>query len=101
MIFQHDDIDLKKVSELAIEYQINEVYLFGSSLRDDFNIDSDIDILIAFKDDVHYSYFDLCDLQEKFEALFHRKIDLVEKEGLINPYRRSEILRTARLIYAA
>ena len=27
-------------------------------------------------------------------------VDLVEKEGLRNPYRRSEILRTAKVLYA-
>jgi hypothetical protein len=28
-------------------------------------------------------------------------VDLVEKEGLRNPYRRREILSTAQVIYAA
>lgn len=101
MGLQSSEIDFKTVSELAVEYQLSEIYLFGSALREDFSAVSDIDLLITFKADVHYSYFEFCELKERLEALFHRKIDLVEKAGLINPYRRSEILKTARLIYAA
>ena len=37
----------------------------------------------------------------ELEAMFKRPVDLVEKEGLRNPYRRSEILSTARVVYAA
>lgn len=101
MLFQQSEINKQEVSELAAEYHINEVYLFGSALREDFGADSDIDLLISFNGDVHYSCFELFELQEKFEALFLRKIDLVEKESLTNPYRRNEILKTAKLIYVA
>lgn len=95
------DIDEKLLAEVAQEFQICELSLFGSVLRDDFNQESDIDILIVFKEGVQYSYFDICDLQEKLEALCNRKIDIVEKASLKNPYRRSEILKNARIIYAA
>jgi hypothetical protein len=94
------EIDTQKIAEIAQEYNISELCLFGSVLRDDFNSKSDIDILISFADKVEYSFFDLCELKEKFEELFKRKVDLIEKESLINPYRRSEILNTARRIYA-
>ncbi|MDP8210731.1 MAG: nucleotidyltransferase domain-containing protein [Candidatus Stygibacter australis] len=79
---------------------IQELALFGSVLRSDFNAHSDIDILVSFQKGAALSYFDLCDLQED-EKLFNRKIDLVEKGSLKNPYRRTEILKSARRIYAA
>ena len=101
MQFPKVEIDVLKIAGIAKKYQINELYLFGSVLRDDFNSSSDIDILVSFAEDVEYSYFDLCDLQEKLEAIFQRKVDIIEKESLKNPYRRSEIFRTARKIYAA
>ena len=93
-------IDENKIADIALKFQIQELYLFGSVLRDDFNAQSDIDILLVFKENVSYSFFELYDLKEKLEALFSRKIDLVEKKGLKNPYRRKEILSTARKIYA-
>jgi predicted nucleotidyltransferase len=34
-------------------------------------------------------------------ALFGRDVDLVEKEGLRNPFRRRNILETREVIYAA
>ncbi|MEG4588200.1 hypothetical protein QUA54_23715 [Microcoleus sp. MOSTC5] len=39
-------------------------------------------------------------MQEEIENLFHRPVDLVEKKLLINPYLRSNILKTYRVIYA-
>ncbi|WP_179228579.1 hypothetical protein [Leptolyngbya ohadii] len=43
---------------------------------------------------------DLMKMQEEIEALFGRKVDLVRKKYLKNPYRRHEILKTQKVIYA-
>lgn len=91
----------KELIELAKQFKVKQLYLFGSVLREDFNAQSDIDIMVVFDSDTEFSYFDLYDFKEKLQQLFNRRIDLIEKDGLINPFRRSEILSTARLIYAA
>ena len=75
--------------------------MFGSALRDDSSSGSDVDLMVVFEDDAHLSLFDLVDLQAELEQLLERPVDLVEKAGLTNPYRRAEILRTAKTIYAA
>ena len=85
--------------EILKGYAVEELYLFGSILREDFTNESDVDILISFKKNSNYSLFDLMDLQEKFEQYFNKKVDLIEKDGIKNPYRRNEILSTARRIY--
>lgn len=95
------EINDKKVSEIASAYKILELYIFGSALRQDFTDKSDIDILIKLSKDSGYSIFELAEIKSKFEELFKRKIDIVELEGLRNPYRRSEILKTAKKIYAS
>jgi len=41
------------------------------------------------------------DLKEKLELYLNRKVDIVEKDTITNPYRRKEILSTARRIYVA
>jgi hypothetical protein len=41
------------------------------------------------------------DMQDELETVFGRKVDLVEKDGLRNPFRRQAILKEARVIYAA
>lgn len=95
------EINENKVKEIASSYKILELYVFGSALRQDFNDKSDIDLLIKLSKDSGYSIFELIEIKEKFEKLFNRKIDLVELEGLRNPYRKEEILKTAKMIYAA
>ncbi|MGV0026796.1 nucleotidyltransferase family protein [Phormidesmis priestleyi] len=45
--------------------------------------------------------FDWMDMQQELENLFKREVDLVDKRGLKNPYRRSEIMNTRQIIYAS
>jgi len=92
---------LKSIKPLAKKWKIKELAVFGSALRDDFSSRSDMDLLVVFEDDAHFSLFDLVDLKDELEQLLGRPVDLVEKAGLTNPYRRAEILQTAKTIYAA
>jgi predicted nucleotidyltransferase len=92
---------VKNIEPLARRWKIKELAVFGSALRDDFSSRSDVDLLVVFEDDAHFSLFDLVDLQAELEQLLGRPVDLVEKAGLTNPYRRAEILQTAKAIYAA
>jgi predicted nucleotidyltransferase len=74
--------------------------VFGSVLRDDFRPDSDVDVLVSIDPKAHIGLFELIDMKLELEKIFNRPVDLVEKEGLRNPYRRQEILRTAQVVYA-
>ena len=94
-------IPQKKVAAFCKRWGVTEFSIFGSALRADFRPDSDVDVLVTFKPDAHISLFDMAQMQIELEALFGRSVDLVEKEGLRNPYRKREILRTAQVIYAA
>ena len=60
-----------------------------------------MDVLVSFEEDARISLFDLAQMQVELEKIFKRPVDLVEKEGLRNPYRRREILKTAQVVYAA
>jgi len=101
MDLPHYSFDENDLVRLSKSLGIIELAIFGSVLRDDFNEQSDIDILVEFDENLQYSYFDLQDVQESFEDFFNRPIDLVEKKALRNPYRKETILKTARIIYAA
>jgi len=74
--------------------------VFGSALRDDFHAKSDVDVMLTIDPMAHISLLDIAQMQIELESIFKRPVDIVEKEGLRNPYRRKEILRTARVIYA-
>jgi predicted nucleotidyltransferase len=80
---------------------VHELALFGSVLRDDFNPESDVDVLVRFEPGAPWDLWDLIDMREELERFFARPVDLVEQEGLRNPYRRREILRTREVVYAA
>jgi hypothetical protein len=94
-------IPRKKIAEFCKRWSIAEFSVFGSVLRDDFRPDSDIDVLVSIDPKAHIGLFELVDMKIELQEMFKRPVDLVEKEGLRNPYRRTEILRTAKVIYAA
>ena len=39
-------------------------------------------------------------MENELTGMFGRKVDLVERRSLCNPFRRYEILRTRRVVYA-
>jgi uncharacterized protein len=97
----HIRIDEKKVASLCSRWKIRELALFGSVLRDDFRADSDVDVLVDFQRDALWDLFDLVTLREELSALVGRPVDLVERQALVNPFRRREILDHLETLYAA
>ena len=92
---------LKKLCE---QYDVQAMYLFGSAVENEINnnSDSDIDILISFKDISVEQYTDnYFNLHKKLEELFGRKIDLVTQNSLKNPYFIQQVNDTKELLYAA
>ena len=94
-------IPRKKISEFCRHWNVVEFALFGSALRDDFRPDSDVDVLVTFSGEAQISLFDLVQMKLDLEKIFHRPVDIIEKDTLENPFRKREILRTAQVIYAA
>ena len=86
---------------LAKRHGLKELAFFGSVLSDRFGPESDIDVLIEFLPDVNASLYDLVNIKDELEALFNRDVDVVEKTGLRNPFRRHAILSSYEVIYAA
>lgn len=94
-------ISQSKLADFCREHHIAELALFGSVLRDDFRPESDIDVLVSFAPEGHYSLLDFVQIQEKLKQILGHEIDLVEKAGLRNPFRRRHILDNMRIIYAS
>lgn len=93
---------LDQIVALCQQWQITELALFGSILRDDFRPDSDVDVLVTFAPDAKLSVLDLVELQYQFADLFGREVDVIETqtiESSPNWIRRNEILNTATVIY--
>lgn len=97
----HIDIPKNRIADFCRKWLITEFSLFGSVLSDDFRPDSDIDVLVSFAPEAKWSLFDLVEMQDELGRLFGRAVDLVEKQGLHNPFRRHSILTSRQVIYAA
>ena len=94
------DVSTESIAAFCRKWKVTEFALFGSVLRDDFGPDSDIDVLIELSPNHGLGLFDWVDMIDELRTLFGRKVDLVSKRGLRNPFRRHEILTTREVIHA-
>ena len=95
------DVPDDQITDFCRRWKVTQLALFGSVLRADFRLDSDVDVLVSFQPDAQVSLFDLGAMQQELEVMFGRHVDLVEEAGLRNPFRRRSILRDREIVYAA
>ena len=91
----------ERVVAFCCKWKVTELALFGSVLRDDFGPESDIDVLVELAPGHGLDLFDWVEMIDELRAIFGRKVDLVSKRGLRNPFRRHRILSTREVIHAA
>jgi len=101
LLAQRIPLNRAKVAAFCKRWNISEFSLFGSVLRKDFRPNSDVDVLVSFQHEANWSLWDLIEMTEELEKIFGRKVDLVEKEALRNPYRRHSILNGREIFYVA
>ena len=97
-------VDRAMLAKVCRKWGIGSVALFGSSTRDDFTPNSDIDLLIEYLPGVRHSLFQYGYMTDDFAKVFGREVDLVHAEGIRksrNPIRREHILSSARKFYNA
>jgi uncharacterized protein len=98
----HIELDRDRIAVFCRRWQITELALFGSVLRDDFGPDSDVDVLVRFAPDARHSLFDMVRMQNELEGILDRRVDLVSRRGIEasrNPLRRKAILESAEVVY--
>ena len=91
----------KEIVEFCQKWKVEELYLFGSILRDDFGVNSDVDVMVQFAADARWG-FEIVEMKQELEQRFKRKVDLLTKKSIEesdNWIRKPEILGTAKLIY--
>ena len=94
-------IPLRQIEDFCRRWKIKEFALFGSVLREDFQPDSDIDVLVSFEPDGGITFDNRVEMLDELAEIFGREVDLVEKDAIRNPFRRHEILTTREVVYAA
>ena len=96
--------DREKIIDSCRRSKIVEFAFFGSVLGDNFRADSDVDVLVTFMPDTHYSFVDLIHMQDELEQVFGRKVDLVERKSVEDSHnyiRRKHILNSVESVYVA
>ncbi len=94
------DFNIENLNKLCINYNVEKMYLFGSVLNSNFNKDSDVDLLVKFKEIELAEYFDnYINFKEKLVQLFGREVDLLEEQTLRNPILIKSINNSKELVY--
>ena len=94
----------EQIAAFCEKWDVSELALFGSVLREDFGPDSDIDVLVTFSPASTRTLLDEARMEMELEALLGRNVDLVDREALEQSHnwlRREKILEAAKRIYAA
>ena len=98
---EKSDIDLsnKKIAEFCQRNHISKLSVFGSFLRDDYNENSDIDILVEFIPDYIPGLIRLAGMENELSNVLGRKVDMRTPEDL-SRYFRNDVLESAEVKYA-
>lgn len=98
------NLPMQEIAAFCQRWNISQLALFGSVLRDDFGPDSDIDVLVTFAPGSARTLAAISQMQQEIEALFGRPVDLVDRQSIErspNYLRRRAILASARTVYSA
>jgi predicted nucleotidyltransferase len=97
-------LSAQSLAKFCRRWRITELSVFGSALRDDFDEESDLDVLVTFAPGSDWSLLDHVRMQEELSLAVGRPVDLVSKRAVErsdNWIRRKAILESAQVVYAA
>ena len=95
-----DNPKIDQIRELCKENRVKTLFVFGSVTRDDFNADSDIDLVVDFEEKDPFIYSDLyLNLKSKLENILNRQVDLLEERAIKNRFFRQQLESTKVPLY--
>jgi len=92
------EVPQEQIADFCRRHHIRWLAVFGSVLRDDFRADSDVDVLVEFEPEQHYTYFTLAQIEDDLSSLLGRKVDLHMPKTL-HPFLRDKVLGQAEALY--
>jgi len=88
------------IAKLCKAHKVKSLYAFGSVLNDNFNSESDIDLIVDFTtmevEDYADNYFDF---KFSLQEILKRPVDLLEEKAIKNPYFLQNINQQRQLVY--
>ena len=95
-----DNPKIDQIRELCKENRVKTLFAFGSVTRDDFNADSDIDLVVDFEEKDPFIYSDLyLNLKSKLENILNRQVDLLEERAIKNRFFKQQLESTKVPLY--
>lgn len=92
--------NINTIVKLCESHKVNHLYAFGSILTDKFSDNSDIDLIVTFKEIELLRYADnYFDFKFSLEDLLKRPVDLLEEKAIRNPYFKKSVDKQKKLIY--
>lgn len=92
---------LKRVAEFCLSHGVTELALFGSVVTGEDGPESDLDVCVTFRPGTQYDVDDRDAMIAELSAIFERRVDMVPRHAVQNPYIVREIERNKRVLYAA
>jgi len=92
------NIPRELIAGFCRRYRIRKLSLFGSVLRDDFDSNSDIDVLVEFEPGERVGLIRLARIESELEGILGHKVD-INTPGFLSKYFREEILSQAEVQY--
>ena len=88
------------IEAVCSDLSLKRLDIVGSAAREDFDLASDVDVLVTFSGDEGLldRYFDL---KERLEAIFELPVDVIEERALKNPYLKRSFEKDRILIYGS
>lgn len=99
MEFHGVNIPQTQIEDFCRRHGVKRLSLFGSILRDDFNPQSDVDVLAEFPG-TSPSLFILGGMLMELREMLGREVDL-KTPGFLPEHFRNRVIREARVLYAA
>jgi hypothetical protein len=81
----------EKILPILKKYSATRAGIFGSYVKGNFSVNSDIDILVQLKKKENFSLLDYIGIQQELEKTLGKKVDLVQYHTL-KPYIKDEVL---------
>ena len=89
-----------EINALCANHKVRSLYAFGSVLTPNFNTNSDIDLIVDFKEidvkDYADNYFDF---KFSLQDILNRPVDLLEEQAIKNPYFKEELNKKKVIVY--
>jgi predicted nucleotidyltransferase len=95
--------NINQLNEICKSFDVKRLYVFGSLSTNKFDENtSDIDLIVEFGQmDPIQKGERLINIWNEFEELFGKKVDLISRTKVRNPYLQIGIDATKQLIYEA